>query len=126
VAHRLRANLHVRGPWVEPDAAADVLFTALWLSRVPRPRLGAFLALARRWLRPGGLFVFIDALPAALQDAEPSGAAHAPAELTAALVEAGFTEVAVATTSRCFVLGHARAGGESTVREGDAAVRETE
>ena len=88
--------------------------------------LAASLALARRWLRPGGLFVFIDALPAALQDAEPSGAAHAPAELTAALVEAGFTEVAVATTSRCFVLGHARAGGESTVREGDAAVRETE
>jgi SAM-dependent methyltransferase len=126
LAHRLRAHLHVRDPWTEPDAAADVLFTAFWLSRVPRPRLGAFLVLARRWLLPGGLYVFIDSLPAALLDAEPSGAPHAPAELTAALVDVGFTEVAVATTSRYFVLGRARSGGESTAREGEATVREAE
>lgn len=126
MAHRLRAHLHVRDPWAEPDATADVLFAATWLSQVPRPRLGAFLALARRWLRPGGLFAFIDALPPALLGAERSGTAPAPAELAAALAGAGFTDVAVAPTSRYFMLGRARAGGESTAPGGEATVRETE
>src|SRR3954469_11495749 len=63
VAHRLRAHLHVRDAWVEPDRQVDAVFTGFWLSHVPRDRFDAFLALVRRWLKPGGLFAFIDSLP---------------------------------------------------------------
>ena len=63
VAHRLRAHLHVRDAWAEPDRQVDAVFTGFWLSHVPRARLDAFLALVRRWLKPGGTFVFIDSLP---------------------------------------------------------------
>ena len=47
-----------RGP--SRSSQADALFMGFWLSHVPRPRLGAFLALARRWLVPGGTLAFID------------------------------------------------------------------
>ncbi len=63
VAHRLRAHLHVRDAWAEPDRAVDAVFTGFWLSHVPRARLDAFLAIVRRWLKPGGTFAFIDSLP---------------------------------------------------------------
>ncbi len=39
VAHRLRAHLHVRDAWAEPDRAVDAVFTGFWLSHVPRARL---------------------------------------------------------------------------------------
>jgi ubiquinone/menaquinone biosynthesis C-methylase UbiE len=130
VAHGLRAHLHVRDAWAEPDRAVDGLFMGFWLSHVPRTRLPDFLASARRWLKPGGQLAFIDSL------ADPaSGAAdhpqpddgvairrladgrefeivkvfYEPAELAAALVEAGFDEVDVSITGRFFVLGAARA-----------------
>lgn len=117
LAHRLRAHLHVRDPWAEPDRQVDVLFTALWLSRVPRQRLGTFLELARRWLRPGGLYAFIDALseadaqvPRRADESDPpiSGVSRPPSELRNALLAAGFAEADVTTTSRFFVLGSAR------------------
>lgn len=41
VAHRLRAHLHVRDAWAEPDRAVDAVFAGFWLSHVPRPRLAA-------------------------------------------------------------------------------------
>jgi SAM-dependent methyltransferase len=74
VAHRLRAHLHVRDAWAEPDGAAgegtagdgspaDALFAGFWLSHVERARTGAFLELARRWLAPGGRIALIDSLP---------------------------------------------------------------
>ena len=63
VAHGLRAHLHVRDAWAEPDRAVDAVFAGFWLSHVPRARLAAFLALVRRWLKPGGRFAFIDSLP---------------------------------------------------------------
>ena len=72
VAHRLRAHLHVRDAWAEPDRQVDAVFTGFWLSHVPRARLDAFLALVRRWLKPGGLFAFIDSLP----DEQSSAADH--------------------------------------------------
>jgi SAM-dependent methyltransferase len=128
LAHRLRAHLHVRDAWAEPDAPADGLFTGFWLSHVERERLAAFLALVRRWLRPGGRFAFIDSLPD-----QASGAAdhpapaddravrrlddgrefsitkvfYTPAAYEAALSEAGFTDIALTTTGRFFVLGSA-------------------
>ena len=63
LAHRLRAHLHVRDVWAEPDRPVDGLFMGFWLSHVPRARLGEFLALARRWLKPDGRFAAIDSLP---------------------------------------------------------------
>ncbi len=35
VAHHLRAHLHVRDAWAEPDRAVDAVFTGFWLSHVP-------------------------------------------------------------------------------------------
>lgn len=62
VAHGLRAHLHVRDAWAAPDRPVDGLFAGFWLSHVPRTRLAEFLALALRWLRPGGTFAMIDSL----------------------------------------------------------------
>ena len=40
VAHGLRAHIHVRDAWAEPDRAVDAVFAGFWLSHVPRARLG--------------------------------------------------------------------------------------
>ena len=130
VAHNLRAHLHVRDAWTEPDRAVDGLFLGFWLSHVPRERLGDFLTLARRWLKPDGRFAAIDSLADAA-----SGAADHPEpiddlatrrladgreftivkvfyesdELATALGQAGFEDVEVATTGRFFLTASARA-----------------
>ncbi|HEV8488420.1 MAG TPA: class I SAM-dependent methyltransferase [Candidatus Limnocylindrales bacterium] len=130
VAHRLRAHLHVRDAWAEPDRQVDGLFAGFWLSHVPRSRLDAFLALARRWLKPGGTFAFIDSLPdpqsGAVDNPLPSGdiavrrladgrefrvvkAFHPPTELRAGLLRSGFADAEVTTTGRFFLLGRATA-----------------
>ena len=138
LAHNLRAHLHVRDAWAEPDRRVDALFAGFWLSHVPSARLGEFLTLARRWLKPGGTFAFIDsrldpASSAANQPAppgDPSGGPevarrrladgrefrvtkvfYEPAALSAALAAAGFRNVAVTTTSRFFLLGTGTAAG---------------
>jgi demethylmenaquinone methyltransferase/2-methoxy-6-polyprenyl-1,4-benzoquinol methylase len=130
LAHHLRAHIHVRDAWAEPDRPVDALVCNFWLSHVARDRTAAFLELAARWLKPGGTFAFIDSLP------DPqSGAADHPApaddlavrrladgreftivkvhrtpdELDAALRATGFSEVSVTTTGRFFLLGRARA-----------------
>ena len=72
VAHGLRAHLHVRDAWAEPDRQVDAVFAGFWLSHVPRARLGAFLRSSARWLKPGGRFAFIDSLP----DPQSSAADH--------------------------------------------------
>ncbi len=130
VAHGLRAHLHVRDAWAEPDRPVDAVYTGFWLSHVPRERLVAFLELVRRWLKPGGRFAFIDSLP----DPQSSAVDHptpaedvslrrladgreftivkvfyTPDEFATALRDAGFTTVAVTTTGRFFVLGTATA-----------------
>ncbi len=129
VAHDLRAHLHVRDAWAEPDRPVDGLFMGFWLSHVQRARLTEFLGLTRRWLKPGGRIAFIDSLP----DPASSAADHpapaddrsvrrladgreftivkvfyTPDELTAALRAAGFEAVEITTTGRFFVLGTAR------------------
>ena len=130
LAHGLRAHLHVRDAWAEPERAVDALFTGFWLSHVARDRLAEFLALARRWLRPGGRFAAIDSLPdpqSGATDTEWLGddvqrrrladgrtfrvrkVLYAPGELETRLVDAGFRDVEVDTTGRFFVLATASA-----------------
>jgi hypothetical protein len=130
LAHGLRAHIHVRDAWAEPDRQVDALFCGFWLSHVERDRTGDFLALARRWLKPGGIFAFIDSLPdpqsgaadhpapsadtsvRRLDDGRSSRSSRStasPAELESALRDAGFATAAVATTGRFFVLGSATA-----------------
>jgi ubiquinone/menaquinone biosynthesis C-methylase UbiE len=125
LAHGLRAHIHVRDAWEEPDREVDAVFTGFWLSHVPRDRLAAFLALVRRWLKPTGTFAFIDEAPGPdytpivddrqvrqLEDGREfviPKVYYTPAELESALREAGFDAVQVTTTSRSFVLGKATA-----------------
>jgi len=131
VAHGLAAHIHVRDAWAEPDRQVDGLFCGFWLSHVPRARLGDFLALCRRWLKPGGRMAFIDSR----RDPESSAIDHPPpendlsvrklddgrefkivkvywqpAELEAALLAAGFATATITTTSRFFLMGEATVG----------------
>ena len=130
LAHGLRAHLHIRDAWAEPDRQVDAVFAGFWLSHVSRERLPAFLALVRRWLKPGGSFVFVDS------QADPQSGAvdheraevapgvqlrrladgrqfrvvkvfSTPDELSAALRDAGFAIADVGRTSRFFVFGRA-------------------
>jgi SAM-dependent methyltransferase len=130
LAHRLRAHIHVRDAWAEPDRQVDALVCNFWLSHVPRDRTSDFLELARRWLKPGGIFAFLDSLPdpqsGAEDHPEPSGDVavrrladgreftivkvyRRPDELEDALRSAGFDDVSVTTTGRFFLLGRGRA-----------------
>jgi demethylmenaquinone methyltransferase/2-methoxy-6-polyprenyl-1,4-benzoquinol methylase len=130
VAHGLAAHIHVRDAWAEPDRQVDALFCGFWLSHVSRARLGEFLALCRRWLKPGGRFAFIDSR----RDPESSAIDHPPPEndlsvrrlddgseftivkvywqpeeLESALAAAGFRNVKVGHTPRFFIFGEATA-----------------
>jgi SAM-dependent methyltransferase len=125
LAHGLRAHIHVRDAWAEPDRRVDAVFCGAWLSHVRRARLPEFLAIVRRWLEPGGLFAFIDEQgqpefaptvdehqPRRLQDGrqfEIVKVFYQPGELHDALLAAGFAEAEVSTTSRFFLLGQAKA-----------------
>ena len=131
VAHGLRAHLHVRDAWAEPDRQVDTVFTGFWLSHVPRDRLAAFLGVIRRWLKPGGTFAFIDSRfdpqSSAADHPRPTDDAavrrlddgreftivkvyYEPGELEVALRGAGFEDAAVSATGRFFLTGSARAG----------------
>ena len=50
LAHGLRAHIHTRDAWAEPDRAVDAVFTGFWLSHLERARLPAFLAVS--WIGP--------------------------------------------------------------------------
>jgi hypothetical protein len=104
----------------------DAVFAGFWLSLQPFDRLERFLRLARRWLRPGGVFAFIDrkgdleaeaidepapeqgvvrrTLPDGREVLVPQ-VVRTPDELEGALVEAGFASADVAETTRFFVMG---------------------
>jgi len=127
VAHDLRAHIHVRDAWEEPDRQVDSLFCGFWLSHVPRDRLDAFLQLAGRWLKPGGIFAFVDSRP----DPESGAVDHDPVaadetsvrrladgrefrvpkvyysgeELHDALIRAGFSTANLTQTGRFFLMG---------------------
>lgn len=130
LAHGLAAHIHVRDAWAEPDRQVDALFCGFWLSHVPRQRLAEFLAICRAWLKPRGLFAFIDSR----RDPESSATNHPapandesvrrlndgrefvirkiyyePRELEVALRSVGFGFAEVGTTPRFFLLGRATA-----------------
>jgi SAM-dependent methyltransferase len=130
VAHGLRAHLHVRDAWAEPDGdPAGALFAGFWLSHVERDRTATFLELAHRWLAPGGRVAFIDSLPdpqSGAADHDPTATDdrsvrrladgreftvvkvyRTPEETAAALQAAGFVDVEVTTTGRFFLLATA-------------------
>src|SRR5258705_3393487 len=125
LAHGLRAHIHRRDAWAEPDRAVDAVVLGFWLSHVDRDRTAAFLELARRWLKPGGTLAIIDSLAdpqSGADDHPPVSGDRAmrrvadgreftivkvqrdPAELAAALSAAGFRDVQATTTGRFFVL----------------------
>lgn len=125
LAHGLRAHIHLRDAWAEPDRAVDAVVLGFWLSHVDRDRTAAFLELARRWLKPGGTLAIIDSLadpqsgaddhPPVIGDRAMRRVADGreftivkvqrdPAELAAALSAAGFRDVQATTTGRFFVL----------------------
>ncbi len=111
LAHGLRAHLHVRDPWAEPDRAADDVVLAVGLARLVADERPAYLDVARRWLRPGGTLALIEpaddpagALPDGLRAPFSS-----PAEFEAALGAAGFAGASAATTGRFFLIASARA-----------------
>jgi len=126
VAHGLRAHLHVRDAWAEPDRPVDAVFTGFWLSHVARDRLDDFLSVVRRWLKPGGTFAFIDSR----FDPQSSASDHStpandtsvrrlddgreftivkvyyePRELEDRLRRTGFERATVTTTGRFFLTG---------------------
>jgi demethylmenaquinone methyltransferase/2-methoxy-6-polyprenyl-1,4-benzoquinol methylase len=132
LAHGLRAHLHIRDAWAEPEtppAPADALFAGFWLSHVERARTEAFLGLAARWLGRGGRIALIDSSAdpqsGAVDHPAPAGdrairrlndgrefeivkVYRAPDEIAAGLRSAGFVEVDARTTGRFFVLATAR------------------
>jgi demethylmenaquinone methyltransferase/2-methoxy-6-polyprenyl-1,4-benzoquinol methylase len=129
LAHGLRAHLHVRDAWAEPEGEpAGALFAGFWLRHVGRDRTASFLDLAKRWLAPGGRLALIDSLPdpqsGAIDHDQPTGdrsvrlladgreftivkVFRTPDEVAAALRAAGFDDVAVTTTGRFFLLATA-------------------
>jgi hypothetical protein len=120
LAHGLRAHLHERDPWAEPDRRVDGLVTAFWLGRVGRAATPSFMALAHRWLRAGGRYVFIELRPGRRAEPTPGPAGPAgrpgpsgppaptiePWALESALRAAAFREVEL-VTGRTFLLGSA-------------------
>jgi demethylmenaquinone methyltransferase/2-methoxy-6-polyprenyl-1,4-benzoquinol methylase len=130
LAHNLRAHIHIRDAWAEPDRQVDAVVLGFWLSHVDRDRTMAFLALARRWLKPGGILAIIDSLAdpqSGAEDHPPVGGDRATrrlddgreftivkvhrdaAEMRAALAAAGFADVTAESTGRFFVLASATA-----------------
>jgi ubiquinone/menaquinone biosynthesis C-methylase UbiE len=130
LAHNLRAHIHIRDAWAEPDRQVDAVVLGFWLSHVDRDRTAAFLALARRWLKPGGTFAIIDSLPDPQSGAEDHPAVvgdratrrlddgrefaivkvyRDAAEMLDALQAAGFDDARVESTGRFFVLASGKA-----------------
>jgi demethylmenaquinone methyltransferase/2-methoxy-6-polyprenyl-1,4-benzoquinol methylase len=115
----------------QPPRTYDVVFFSFWLSHVPRSRFGAFWALVRSCLAPGGRVFFIDNRndPDPLDKTEDPYVVHygpdlhlrrlydgseyrvvkvmyEPDELQSLLGDQGWTASVEAT--RCFIFGEAR------------------
>ncbi len=112
MAHGLLAHLHLRQPLAPPDRPVDAVFAAYLLAGAgPADALGARIAVAMAWLRPGGSFVFVEARPVEGEAATAGPAGHLWAHPAAALGErlaaAGASAVEMAETRSAFVYGRA-------------------
>ena len=64
MAHGLLAHLHRRDPLAEPERQVDAVFGAYLLGRAASDEaLDLTVDAVLAWLRPGGSFVFVEALP---------------------------------------------------------------
>ena len=112
MAHGLLAHLHQRDPLSRPDKEVDAVFAAYLLGRADSTEaLDARLTTVMAWLKPGGSFVFVEALP---DDGEtalegPTGPLwpRDPESLGGHLVASGFGPVEVTSTRTSFVFGEA-------------------
>lgn len=113
LAHGLKAHLHARDAMEPPERTVDGVFAAHLLGRATDDSaLARRLGIVRRWLRPGGIFVFVESRPggadAAMIDG-PAGPilARPAAALAAAVDDAGLGSSDVTETSTAFVMGRA-------------------
>lgn len=102
VAHGLRAHLHARDPWAEPDRRVGAVVIGRWLDGVPPERLPDLWVLVRRWLQPGGRLALI----ATLGD-DAGSAGLTTSELALMLADASFEAIDVSTTGRFLILATA-------------------
>jgi SAM-dependent methyltransferase len=91
LAHGLRAHLHLRDPWAEPDRTVDAVVVSFRLGRLVPDRWPEWLSLARRWLRPGGRFVSLEIAGPAQDPDGPQGID--PATVVEAFAAGGLTVI---------------------------------
>ena len=112
VAHGLLAHLHQRDVLATPDKQVDAVFAAYLLGAArSRAELEARVSTARRWLRPGGAFVFVEAR-ASEDEGVTAGPGRAlrtftPESLVGSLAGAGFGPVETGPTRSSFIFGRA-------------------
>ena len=112
MAHGLLAHLHERDPLAAADKAVDVVFAACLLGPAETDAdLTGRLASVRRWLKPGGSFIFLELQPhpgAASVDGPAGRLWPRPLdELVAAMQAVGLGSADVQQTHRVFVMGRA-------------------
>ena len=112
LAHGLLAHLHRRDPLASPDKQVDVVFAAYLLGGAETiAALDTRLSTVLAWLKPGGSFVFVEALADDLERAikGPAGPLwpRDPETLGGHLVASGFDPVEVGRTRASFVFGEA-------------------
>jgi SAM-dependent methyltransferase len=112
VAHGLLAHLHQRDVLAAPDKQVDAVFAAYLLGAAPsRAALRARVSVVRRWLRPGGAFVFVEAR-AGDDEADLAGPGRSlrtftSESLVGSLEGAGFGPVETGHTRSSFIFGRA-------------------
>ena len=114
MAHGLLAHLHLRDPLAQPDRQVDVVFAAYLMGRAGSDEaLDQVVSTVLAWLRPGGSFVFVEALPGAGEGfiVGPAGPLlpRDPESLGGHLAVRGFDTVEVGSTRSAFVYGRALA-----------------
>jgi SAM-dependent methyltransferase len=114
MAHGLLAHLHQRDPLAQPDKAVDVVFAAYLLGAADSTSdLDRRVSRVMSWLKPGGSFVFVEALSGAGDGPlmGPSGLLwpRDTETLGGHLVASGFGPVEVGRTRGAFVFGEALA-----------------
>ncbi len=117
VAHGLLAHLHVRDPLAAPDKQVDVVVATHFLSgAATHAELRARIEVAHGWLKPDGLFVFIEARPGPGVAGDGGAVTDGPRGsmwprdvemLRSTLLAAGLDQGLLSETRTAFVMGSA-------------------